>query len=962
MRLLPVAGMLMGLSGMAALAVGPPAVNLAPNPSLEKPAAAGDGPEGWTAAGAATWSDQEPRDGARCLRLAGGLDSCWVSAIVPSRPGETFLYSAWLRMSHYPPEFSEQYYLNLEFVDAQGQALPRSRFTWRPAYRAGPGWFLFQSRFFPTPPGTAGVRLILQEPRLGATLEADRISLWRVAGPYPRLGGFFPWLDLTEAVTETYAEQSPPVFSEPAVLPRGASGIHARVVSSFPGNVFVDRFAPGGLRLRIQELQGQPGRVSARWILTDWRGEQVAEGTTPQAEVGAYEAREIPLDVERLPRRGAYLLRFSLLESGAEVGDGFSRLALLPSFRRETGLAPESPWGINFGSHPLEYYAPRERLKTVMAQAAGARWCTVTPWLGLPLHDAEAKMMMGAPGLYEEILDLYLGHGISVRGYMPSYYLPDRPLTAEDLGPFKEWVRGIVRRLRGRVGLWYYGGEPQQAWVGAWGPNAPTPQQFFDQMKAARQVCRQEDPNVPFLTPTFAHYGGAEALRWAYDRYGATGTDFDGIQYNPYESAEGIGKDFLQIAAAHGDKDKGLYIGEIGLWAERNPASELLQAEYLVRKHVRLLGELPQLKQINWFCFATGPEPSGGMGMIEFEDCTPKPQWAAYAVMTGLLGERPVLAGKEEKNGAVCYRWRTPEGPVTVLWAEGHPGTAQVATEGKTPCTVVDIMGNATNLPVGRATVSLPLTSRPIYLYPSPERLLTDFQVDAAYRNPRPPAARLGDRAPAALAQRGVEIVPGPLGPAAQFSENGATLLYPVNNDLLWWHAGTLELWFRPDKPLLDYHNRYLLLVRPVQDTPFSMGPGSEILGGSSYLHLWVDGGFISAGLSSGTDRWVMFPQQREWEAGSWHQIVLTWTEREARLYLDGALTKAEQITPLKPFRECRLSVGSFQPAQEALEGSIGGLRTYSRAKPAEEIGRDYRAGLGGNSAGREGLLWEMQT
>ena len=38
-----------------------------------------------------------------------------------------------------------------------------------------------------------------------------------------------------------------------------------------------------------------------------------------------------------------------------------------------------------------------------------------------------------------------------------------------------------------------------------------------------------------------------------------------------------------------------------------------------------------------------------------------------------------------------------------------------------------------------------------------------------------------------ALARQGVEIVPGLLGPAAHFKDDGATLLYPVNADLLWW-------------------------------------------------------------------------------------------------------------------------------------------------------------------------------
>lgn len=74
----------------------------------------------------------------------GGPDKRGVSATLPCRPGETFLYSAWLRMSHYPPEFSEQYYLDLALFDAREQIIPRSRFTWRPAYRVGPGWFLFQ--------------------------------------------------------------------------------------------------------------------------------------------------------------------------------------------------------------------------------------------------------------------------------------------------------------------------------------------------------------------------------------------------------------------------------------------------------------------------------------------------------------------------------------------------------------------------------------------------------------------------------------------------------------------------------------------------------------------------------------------------------------------------------------------------------------------------------------------------
>lgn len=327
------------------------------------------------------------------------------------------------------------------------------------------------------------------------------------------------------------------------------------------------------------------------------------------------------------------------------------------------------------------------------------------------------------------------------------------------------------------------------------------------------------------------------------------------------------------------------------------------------------------------------------------------------------MGPVPKLMSQQELNGAVCYTWDSPRGPLSTVWSQGHPGRARLASTAP-EVTIIDLMGNEEVREIRGDSFTMRLSSRPFYLLSAGDLRLAEFMVDEAFRNPQPPAPQLGENAPKPILREQVPLTEGLFGQAPHFIHDKAGLAFPVDADLFWEHQGTIELWFRPDKPLTEYFNRYLIRLTPIAGTPFKIGPGSEIVGGSSYVRFWVDGGFISASLSSGVDRWVMFPQQREWEAGTWHQVVLTWTEHEAREYLDGELVKTQEITPLSPFRDSRMYVGCCPQwgggFQEALEGTIDGLRTYSRVKSTEELAQDYEAGLRGEKPSDEGLLWEM--
>jgi len=363
-----------------------------------------------------------------------------------------------------------------------------------------------------------------------------------------------------------------------------------------------------------------------------------------------------------------------------------------PLFAKEEGY-----FAIATGAETLGYY---QKLFPLLNEA-GIKWVRIFPeWAQIQPKEDEwdfslaDSILKSAKENNLQILGIFLYLAPWVSAKPPS----TRAFPIKDIKYWRDYVREVVKRYKGQIKYWEVYNE-----FAAFSENG-TPKDYAELVKNAYEVAKEIDPGCKI------------GMNWnEFDltslekviESGAKG-HFDFVCVHPYALLDRVMKgreeafismmdNFRKLLRKTGQReDIPLWVSEIGQPARNEQASELRQAEALIKAYTLCL--VQGIERVFWF---QGRGPSygeGGSFGIIGENWEKRPSFYALQTLTRLLGPNPKYLGwfplspashsfvfQGEKE-AVMISWAMEEGEeinlpkdVQVLDLTGKP----ISTTGK---------------------------------------------------------------------------------------------------------------------------------------------------------------------------------------------------------------------------------------------------------------------------------------
>lgn len=281
--------------------------------------------------------------------------------------------------------------------------------------------------------------------------------------------------------------------------------------------------------------------------------------------------------------------------------------------------------------------------------------------------------------------------------------------------PWRRFVSAIATRYKGKIRLYEVWNEPD---LGFW---QGTTEQYQATLRAAYQEVHKADPNALVLTGGFAtvleHAGRAKnpdlqerVLKEASDSF-----DIHAMhQHGPFLEFEGAVNGELRRIRAAMPHPKPLYFNETALAAFGN---EKQQALTVVKKMAFVMAQ--GAIGYNWYDLRNdGINPTNAEHNYGLLTTTmrPKSDYATYLeFVRRTQGMRP-LGTLDFGPARRAYAFGGPRGRVVVWWTEGQNAAPVAAMFRTNSARVVDIMGNAKDLPVQDGVVLAQPDKEPRYL------------------------------------------------------------------------------------------------------------------------------------------------------------------------------------------------------------------------------------------------------
>jgi hypothetical protein len=273
----------------------------------------------------------------------------------------------------------------------------------------------------------------------------------------------------------------------------------------------------------------------------------------------------------------------------------------------------------------------------------------------------------------------------SARPNEKSSYNPGNAAEPAMMEDWRNYVRTVARRYKGRIHNFEFWNEPNVPWSPQGSFFSGSVESAVALAREAYTVLKEVADNNQLAAP--AAVGGGKHLDWL-DRYlGAGGKNYlDILSYhfyvgesNPEAMLPLVGK-VRDIARKHGLGNVPLWNTEAGWWIENRDGSksnagvvsgwkQLNQDEaaaYVAR--ALILGWAAGLERYYWYSW-----DHGKMGLIEPEDKTLKPAGVAYATVLRWL-DGMVMVGCEAVDGLWNCSLKRPDGStVRIVWIEDGP-------------------------------------------------------------------------------------------------------------------------------------------------------------------------------------------------------------------------------------------------------------------------------------------------
>jgi len=481
---------------------------------------------------------------------------------------------------------------------------------------------------------------------------------------------------------------------------------------------------------RLRAVSPEPIHGRLGWVLRDWDGAQIGSGEREMVAPARAEAVEqvVPVPPEATAGR-----RFVEAEFQFEREDGETAPAravwLAPMERgRDARLDPESPFGM--GVYLNRYGGDAGGLELMeraaeMARDAGVKWSR---------EDFSWERIEPARGrfewaYYDRLVERARRNGISVYAIVGYWTHWTKPYTAEGIEDYTRFLRALVEHYKGEIHEWEIWNEPN---IFFWqGPK----DLYAELLRRSYAVVKEVDPGARVLGLSTSGIDREFIARMLELK-----APFDVLTIHPYRTRLNDQvfiqdlKDVSDQARRADGTRRPVWLTEMG-WATHQPHNTQRQdftpttlrgqAELIARSYLCAIVSGVEPRTF-WYDFRNdGDDPvyfEHQMGIMT-QDFRPKPAYAAYAALTGVLEGKRLVGRVVAAPGVLAFRFQRPDGGGETIAAWSPRTDARFALPdeaGAPPRWVrVNTLGERRELPAGARDVDL-RRGAPVYLIKEP--------------------------------------------------------------------------------------------------------------------------------------------------------------------------------------------------------------------------------------------------
>ncbi len=451
------------------------------------------------------------------------------------------------------------------------------------------------------------------------------------------------------------------------------------------------------------------------WKFRDWDQNPLGEGSRPvRIEPAAAPLHLVVQGPSVQPGRRYVQGDFTLDIAGQQVPQVQSCwLARIPP-NNDTALRPESPFGM--GVYLGRYEGSDMDATAAVARAAGVKWSR---------EDFEWQRIEPERGrfdwkFHDRLVAAAKRNGISVYAIVAGWPSWTKPYTEEGITDWLVFLKELVRHYRADIHQWEIWNEPN---IFFWqGPR----DLYASFLTRSYAVVKDADPRAEVLGLSTAGIDYAYIARML-----AFEAPFDVLTIHPYRKTLDdrffinelkVVSDLIRLPDG---RRRPVWLTEMG-WSTYTPHNTLRQdfeptllrsnAQFLARSYLCSIVSGVDPRTF-WYNFRNdGEDPlyfENEMGIL-YRDFRPKPSYAAYSTLAGVLAGRKVAGPVDAGAGIFAYRF-DGRGTAYVLWSPRSDATAVLAVNGSAAVTNTIGESQAATARNGRLSVDLKAGS-PVYV------------------------------------------------------------------------------------------------------------------------------------------------------------------------------------------------------------------------------------------------------
>jgi len=386
------------------------------------------------------------------------------------------------------------------------------------------------------------------------------------------------------------------------------------------------------------------------------------------------------------------------------------------------------------GVDPVRDERFRFGLAWVFNDFATPRACFAAQQVGVDVYRIGSEWQALQPGPDEwnwgpldERIDRVEEHGMDIQmllGFTPNWAAPEEfqdpdatgawgpwATQAPDLDAWRNLVRTMGKRYKGRIRLWEVWNEPD------WSYYKGSEEDYVAMMRIAMEELKAIDPENRILTGGFARALLDSGRKWNPKLQEVLLRDHQDVfdihalhEHSPFvRFRRFVDEHIIAARERYGATDKPLYFNETGYASNESFRHQTLQ---FVKKATFTMSR----GAAAYFWFTTRDNPHGRMGWFDI-DYYPKASYVAYNTMVDQLRGATFLRAFDMPEDQYLFLWEQDDAYVLTGWNDsGKTGAELLLATGNGEGRRTDLMGNARRLNVEDGRLLLQLDATPEWI------------------------------------------------------------------------------------------------------------------------------------------------------------------------------------------------------------------------------------------------------